>query len=1042
MRIVYTFSFLLLLFVASTFAQTGKITGVVKDAATGEALFGTNVIIEGTTLGAASDIDGYYVILNVPPGTYSLKASSIGYTGSKIQDVRVSINQTTEINIAMKSATVTTQEIVVVAQKPIVQKDVSASTVNLNIQEIQNLPVVSVSKVLALQAGIQGGTDGLVVRGGSADQTAFMVNGVSMADERNGISYTGVSFTSIEEVQVQTGGYNAEYGNIQSGLVNVVTREGKKDKYFFSFQGRYSPTAPKHFGDAAHSSNSFWIRPFTDPSVAWVGTKTGWANDPNLQKQYPEFAGWIETARQYNDLKNKAGYGNYYNDLTPLGAQQLYLYQHRRVLDIDKPDWDVDVTFGGPVPQISEYLGNLRFMASFRKSVNQYLIPLSTDALEDYSGQIKVTSDIMKGMKLNIEGLIGRTTGTTRDAAGNPLFFRTPENISANLSMFSQFKTVENRIFATDYWCPQTNDVKSLGLKLTHVLTPETFYEVQMSAFQSKNKAVPGRDRDTSRSINIGGLWVDEAPYGFTPEQTFAGINNFRTSVGFSNGRDTSTVTRYTMKFDITSQIDKYNQVKTGFEMTYSDQDVHAGSVDKFLTSGRYLVNYQKQPIRAALYLQDKFEYEGMIANLGLRMDYSHAGGDWYVYEDWSSAFQSPSDLTKLETEPTKKRITLSPRLGIAFPITEDSKLFFNYGHFHQMPDPQALYYIGRYTDQTQQIFRMPDPNAPLQRTIAYELGYEQNLMDQFLVRIAGYYKDVTNQPYSVNYISDVVDYTVREPRGYYDIRGFEVTLTKNRGEWVSGFLNYTYMVSTNGHFGYSRYYDVVSTQKNYENATADNQQSKPVPQPFARANVDFFTPVDFGPKYGDMYLLGDWRLNILANWSSGSHFTWTGGPGALTGVENNIQWKDYFNIDLRISKKFKFGPANVEFFVDISNALNIKRMSGTGYAFVESNDYYAYMQSLHLSKDVFSAFPKDADGNPKPGYSNTGVAGQFIFGDDRPGDYRTGDYIPWDENASEAQKDEWRKNKSYIDMPNQEYLTFLNPRDIFWGLRLSFELF
>jgi len=1042
MRIVYTFSFLLLLFVASTFAQTGKITGFVKDAATGEPLFGTNIIVEGTTLGAASDIEGYYVILNVPPGTYSLKATSIGYTASKVEDVRVSINQTTEINFGMRSATLTTQEIVVVAQKPIVQKDVSSSTVNLNIQEIQNLPVVSVDKVLSLQAGIQGGSDGVLIRGGTADQTAFMVNGISMADERNGISYTGVSYTSIEEIQVQTGGYNAEYGNIQSGLVNVVTREGKKDKYFFSFQGRYSPAAPKHFGGSANSPNSFWIRPFIDPDVCWTGTKTGWANNVNLQSQYPEFEGWVEAARLYNDLKNNAGYGNYYNDITPLAAQQLYLFQHRRVLDIDKPDYDFDMSFGGPVPEVSQYLGNLRFMASFRKTSTQYLIPLSTNSLEDYSGQIKLTSDVMKGMKLNIDGLIGRTTGTTRDAAGNPLFFRTPENISAALSMFSQFKTVENRIFATDYWCPQTMDVKSLGIKLTHVLTPETFYEVQLSGFQSKNKAVPGRDRDTNRVYQFGNLFVDEAPFGFTPEQTFAGINNFRTSVGFSNGRDTSTVTKYTIKFDITSQIDKYNNIKTGFEFIYADHDIHAGSVDKFLTSGRYLVNYQKQPIRAALYVQDKFEYEGMIANVGLRMDYSHAGGDWYVYDAWSAAFQSPSDLSILPTEPTKKRITLSPRIGVAFPITEDSKLFFNYGHFHQMPDPQALYYIGKYTDQTQQIFRMPDPNAPLQRTISYELGYEQNAFDQFLVRIAGYYKDVTNQPISVEYISDVVDYYVREPRGYYDIRGFEVTVTKNRGEWITGFLNYTYMVSSNGNFGYSKYYDVTTQQKNYENSTTDNQQTRPIPQPYARANFDIFTPTDFGPQYAGMYLLGDWRLNIVGNWKAGQYFTWTGGPGALDGVKNNVQWTDYYNVDLRVSKKFKFGPANIEFFVDISNALNIKRMSGPDYAFVESNDYYAYMQSLHLSKDVFSAFPKDANGDPKTGYSNTGVAGQYIFGDDKPGDYRKGEYHQWDETASEAQKDEWRKNKSYIDMPNQEYLTFLNPRDIFWGLKLSFELF
>ena len=144
-------------------------------------------------------------------------------------------------------------------------------------------------------------------------------------------------------------------------------------------------------------------------------------------------------------------------------------------------------------------------------------------------------------MKLNIEGLIGRTTGTTRASDGSASFFRTSENIAANLSMLSQYKSIENRMFATDYWCPEQMDVKSIAFKLTHILSSETFYDVLISAYQSKDKAEPGRARDTARVYQFGNLFVDEAPYGFTPNQTFTGINNFRTSVGFSNGRDTST---------------------------------------------------------------------------------------------------------------------------------------------------------------------------------------------------------------------------------------------------------------------------------------------------------------------------------------------------------------------------------------------------------------------------------------------------------------------------------------------------------------------
>ena len=126
----------------------------------------------------------------------------------------------------------------------------------------------------------------------------------------------------------------------------------------------------------------------------------------------------------------------------------------------------------------------------------------------------------------------------------------------------------------------------------------------------------------------------------------------------------------------------------------------------------------------------------------------------------------------------------------------------------------------------------------------------------------------------------------------------------------------------------------------------------------------------------------------------------------------------------MRLSKAFNVGPARFEIFMDINNLLDTKYMSYRA-GFADQNDYDDYMKSLHLPEQ----------------YKQFGSGYDFVAGNDKPGDYRTGDYIPWDPNASQAQKDEWTKNKSYIDMPNLSYLTFLNPRDVFWGLRFSFEL-
>jgi len=160
------FAFILLLTNSIIFAQSGKISGTISDATTGEPLIGVNIIVEGTTLGAATDVDGFYVILNVPPGTYNLKATYIGFAPQTITNLRVNIGQTSQANFILSDQSIQTDVVVVVATTPVVQRDVASSGANLNADEINNLPVVSVASVVGLQAGVEGGT----IRGGSGDE--------------------------------------------------------------------------------------------------------------------------------------------------------------------------------------------------------------------------------------------------------------------------------------------------------------------------------------------------------------------------------------------------------------------------------------------------------------------------------------------------------------------------------------------------------------------------------------------------------------------------------------------------------------------------------------------------------------------------------------------------------------------------------------------------------------------------------------------------------------------------------------------------------
>ena len=200
---------LLLLTVPMAFAQTGKIDGVVADAATGETIPGATVVIEGTGQGGATQVDGYYFINNVRPGTYTLVVSFVGFATQRVEGVRVSTGLTTTRDIQLSEEAVGLDEIVVMSERPIVQLDVSANVASLNSEAFEDLPVAGVSEVLDLQAGIE---PGLRVRGGGLNEVAFVVDGMNLRTGRAHQPFTNISYTSLEEVQVQTGGFNAEYG--------------------------------------------------------------------------------------------------------------------------------------------------------------------------------------------------------------------------------------------------------------------------------------------------------------------------------------------------------------------------------------------------------------------------------------------------------------------------------------------------------------------------------------------------------------------------------------------------------------------------------------------------------------------------------------------------------------------------------------------------------------------------------------------------------------------------------------------------------------
>lgn len=239
--------FLLLMISQVNAGTRGKIAGFVKDASTGEILPGVNVFIEGTTLGAATNLSGRYFILNVPAGVYTLKAQMIGYTPVTVSNVKVSVDLTTTIDFELSSEVLDLgQSVEIVAERPLIRNDITSSQSYVSAEEIQEMPVENVNDVLRLQAGVTVDADGEThIRGGRTNEILYMIDGIPVNDPFvGGMDNVYVPSNAIEEMVTTSGTYNAEYGDAMSGVVNIVTKEGSN-----RYEGRFSTYIGDHVSD-------------------------------------------------------------------------------------------------------------------------------------------------------------------------------------------------------------------------------------------------------------------------------------------------------------------------------------------------------------------------------------------------------------------------------------------------------------------------------------------------------------------------------------------------------------------------------------------------------------------------------------------------------------------------------------------------------------------------------------------------------------------------------------------------------------------------
>jgi len=1058
---------LLVLFAQTAiYAQnTGKIAGVVEDSKTGEALPGVNVLIPGTSMGGATDEQGRYFIINVPVGTYDLEASMIGYTKVTKTGVLVTIDQTTSIDFSLSDTVLAGQEVVVVAERDIIHKEVSSSQQVVASEQITEAPAVfTMGEFLAKQVGVTDPTN-LTIRGGSPDQTNTFVNGMSFVDSRLGRTESSIPLSAIEQVSVVSGGFNAEYGNFRSGLINVVTKTGDPDAYHGNLNYSMNNAHQKRFGLSMYAPQNFYLRPMMDPSVAFVGTQTAWADNPYLQEQYKSFLGWNKYASDYNaqapqdqqvtpvdlylwnawmrmaqpDFNALAAQG--YD--VPSDIQQAFM-DHAHTPEGSNPDFNFDGGFGGPIPVVGKALGNATFYLSNNSYQKYYVQPVIRDAEKQQLTMLTIHSNITPNLKISLDGLYRNTQGVS-----NFFFANTMNRGNASLmsiNNLSKYAGAGNRYWwYPSYYSPENQYTSMLGFTINHVLSPKTVWNLSVNTVNNEDRITNAPYNRTNKIlVQLGPIPLDERPYGNSKghtvldgyefneyEQPYGTSDRWANKAGDIHGK--ANTRQYRLKFDFSSQVNYSNLIKLGLEMNYSDINNILWGWRWYHPEDTYENTWSASPLQAGFYAQDQISLQSLVANLGVRFDYYHPGGEWPTEDIYSNAgfapevrpddlydmlntgnstaweiWQSLNQTNPGFLQPTKNYLTVSPRIGLSFPVTTRSKFYFNYGHFRSTA-PYINMFSYSYDPGDGYVTQIGNPNLEPPRTITYELGVEYNLLEQYLVRLATYYKDVTGQHGSVSYNSTDghVSYDSYLNNEYQDIQGFELSVTKSFGEFLSGWINYNYMISKNGLIGREDFYQDPSKGAFF--GLYEGQESRALPRPRLTANITFHTPNQWGPSIMGHKLLADVLVSFLPTWQSGSYFTWN--PLGKFHLSDNQQWPGYFVTDAKLSKGFNIAHSKFEVYLNVRNIFNKKvNLMYTGIPFDGSTDLRKYLASLHLPMYGSSEFDALRQSNP----------GLYVAGEDKPGMTKSSD-------------------KSYINDPNRGEFLYGEPRDIWLGLRILF---
>jgi outer membrane receptor protein involved in Fe transport len=860
------YSLLIALVVSSAAAiagNTGKIAGEIKDQQTGEALVGASIRLEGTSMGAASNLDGYYVILNIPPGKYRLVATAVGYTQRTVADVNVSLDLTTTIDFKLSSAVVEMgEEVVVTATRPMVTKDLTASTAIVGGEQISALPVTEVGQVLALQAGFVNGN----LRGGRQGEVAYWIDGVPVTDAFNGSQVVEVNKSLVQELQLISGAFNAEYGQAMSGIVNIATKEGgqKFSGTIGIYGGDYLPDDKTLF--PTKSFNPANIRNFeASLSGPVIGEDlTFFANG-----RFIHFGGYLNGFRKftpqnvsYTDstqrfiLSRNPSTGRADSALVPMGWSQ-------RIYGQGKLTWRIAPT--------------VKFTGNFIRDDN---------TSSPYNRMYYFNPD---GMGLNYD-------------LSNTFIFQFSHSLSGNTFYTIGGSLVDKH---SDYYLY----ADPFDPNYVHPALNRSTY-TQWSYYTG------GNDLNRSkRTTTTALLKADLTSQVDNSNMVKAGVEFRKHRIFFERMLLQPVLEQTDINLATASPF-----IRTRIpDLSSFDHDMYTHQPMEISGYLQDKLEFKNLIINIGL-RYDYFEPDGEVLNDPTDPNiYAPIRPSNRFYDNNGNGVQDAGERTKTVDDrraywysKASAKWQISPRLGFSFPITARGIVHFSYGHFFQIPRFERLYENPDFKIGSGASSIVGNADLKPEETINGELGLQQQLTDDISLDLTAFLRDIRGLTGTfgdqIVVFGGSAQYNKYTNTDFGFVKGITLTVNKRFSGGLTATADYTFQIARGS----------ASDPNDAMNARSGGAQPEIQLNPLQwdqhhTLNVTL------------AYAASSWGVSTIVQYGSGLPYT----PRRTTDVTALLTYSQtkpsYFNADVRAYYEFTVAPLRFVAFARVFNIFDIR---------------------------------------------------------------------------------------------------------------------